>query len=98
MKLIPFKWARHQLDSILFFVYARASSLATMKFGKTFLVQQNMTKPMIKFETAAARMEALQLEVSSLNFKQIGTIFRSSRILKRMMLLGRWHNLTSLMH
>jgi len=69
-----------------------------MKFGKTLPLQQNMTKPMIKFETAATRMEELQLEVSSLNFKQIGTIFRSSRILKRMMLLGRWHNPTSLMH
>ena len=60
-----------------------------MKFGKTLPVQENMTKAMIKFETVAARMEELQLEVSSSNFKQIGTIFRSSRILKRMMLLGR---------
>ena len=67
LKLIPFKWARHQLDSILFFVYAQASSLETMKFGKTLPVQQNMTKPMIKFETASARMEALQLEVSCLS-------------------------------
>ena len=39
-----------------------------MKFGKTLPVQQNMTKPMIKFEIEAARMEALQLEVSSIKF------------------------------
>ena len=58
-----------QTPSRFYFVFCLCSSLefGNNEIWKIFPVQQNMTKPMIKFETTATRMEALQLEVSCLS-------------------------------